>query len=297
MKKDFQQFKSTIRLVIVLAGMVLFHSCEPAVIIEVNDVINLPDSIQHSLPDSIQHSYPVMVVDSVDVSAKYVRYSDVSYEGQISEMLSFTIDNAVLITGDSIRVHIDALDTLPMRVKIRMDEQDKYETENFPFTCYIKTNQMIGKHDISIICYRDDLTYRYTSALRTSKMWYYWVSDFAYNYDNYNADIAVLKFDVYNPEVSLKRAPIDSAKMVRKNDNNITISVFQDSTTFYDTIPLINDSTFKYSITGFYAGVEMEKSEYTISVHKGEIVFSGSESQNHLGTVDPVARGLIPDFE
>lgn len=288
MKKDFQQFKSTIRLVIVLAGMVLFHSCDYWGILSVESTI--------TLLDSIQHSYPVMVVDSVDVSAKYVRYSDVSYQGKFSGMLSFTIDNAVLITGDSICVRLEALDTLITKVKIKMNEQE-YETTSFPYTCFIKTSKLIGKQEISIICYGKLTSINILNSVLKRNMWYYWISDFEYNYDNYNADIAVLKFDVYNPEVSLKRAPIDSAKMVRKNDNNITISVFQDSTTFYDTIPLINDSTFNYSITGFFAGIEMGKSEYTISVHKGEIVFSGSESQNHIGIIDPVARGLIPDFE
>lgn len=288
-----RKLSSCIYIVMCAICICIANSCVPC--IETDVLLEWPDSVETKLK--------ILVVDSTDEAVPYLTYSNITYSGEWANgLLACTINPYIVVAGDSIPVYSSIVDsalindTTELKISFRINGEEIHTISSFPDTSFIKTGNMKGQYDLQMVCSPAFGLLHSGNFSLSHHMAYNWFSDFQFSYDRINADIAILKFDVHNTNNESKHAPVNNVTFKRENDAFSKHLIFNDSITIYDTIPLIDDSTFYYSLEGYYEQVPLGKSEHVVSVHKGEIVFSGEKRQHQIGSIDPIGLGLIPNI-
>lgn len=212
------------------------------------------------------------------------------YYGGIVSKLSQSV-----FCGDSMKVIATAEDNRLKSITISMDGQPVQKMSSFPDSCSLRMDSA-GLCNIYV-----SYSFRYTdkgislfTGYRTIVLYmpYDWVSEFHSEYDRYNADMAILNFDTYNFDDD--NVPIDSVVLLRKNDNVIK-SLSTLPKTFCDTVPILDDSIFHYSLTGYMEGIPCGTTDYSVVAHKGEIVFSEENLRHLTGTIILNKDGSLPN--
>ena len=111
---------------------------------------------------------------------------------------------------------------------------------------------------------------------------YDWQSSVHYDYMRYNADSAILTFAIENSIVLDTIVSIDSAYIIY-HDSPMTKEYFQLPVQIKDTISILDDATFNYTIGGLLRGQNCGEANHCIKVHKNEIVSKQNETHYHQG--------------
>lgn len=117
-----------------------------------------------------------------------------------------------------------------------------------------------------------------------NKIYYHydWRSSVHYDYMRYNADSAILTFSVDNPMLSDTITPIDSAYIVF-HDSPIAVGYNEFPLQVKDTISILDDVTFHYTIGGLLKGQKCGEATHTIRIHKSEVISEQDETHRHQG--------------
>ena len=113
---------------------------------------------------------------------------------------------------------------------------------------------------------------------------YDWHSSVHYDYMHYNADSAILTFNVENPMLSDTITPIDSAYIVF-HDSPIAVGYNEFPLQVKDTISILDDVTFHYTIGGLLKGQKCGEATHTIRIHKSEVISEQDETHRHQGEI------------
>ena len=119
-----------------------------------------------------------------------------------------------------------------------------------------------------------------------NKIYYHydWHSSVHYDYMRYNADSAILTFNVENPMLLDTITPIDSAYIVF-HDSPIAVGYNEFPLQVKDTISILDDVTFHYTIGGLLKGQKCGEVTHTIRIHKSEVISEQDETHRHQGEI------------
>lgn len=137
-----------------------------------------------------------------------------------------------------------------------------------------------------IYCKQDTKNWDYIVTTDAPEKIYYsydWESRIHYDYMRYNADSAVLTISGVNLSVNDTIFPIDSLRVTLPS--NVTKMANHFPAEIKDTISIIEDTTYTYSISGFMKGQKCGGDTCYIRVHKNEIISKQDESHHHQGQI------------
>ena len=123
-----------------------------------------------------------------------------------------------------------------------------------------------------------------TSNNLPEKIYYHydWQSSVHYDYMRYNADSAILTFSVENPIEADSITPIDSVYILF-HDSSFAKGYNQFPLQVKDTISILDDITFDYTIGGLLKGQKCGEATHSIRVHKSEVISEQDETHRHQG--------------
>ena len=113
---------------------------------------------------------------------------------------------------------------------------------------------------------------------------YDWQSIVHYDYMRYNADSAILTFTIGNTIESNTVTSIDSA-YVKFYDSIYAKGYNQFPLQLTDTISILDDATFNYTIGALLRGQKCGESTHTIRIHKSEIISEQDETHRYQGEI------------
>lgn len=113
---------------------------------------------------------------------------------------------------------------------------------------------------------------------------YDWQSTVHYDYMRYNADSAILTFTIGNSIESSAISSIDSA-YVKFYDSIYAKGYNQFPLQLTDTISILDDATFNYTIGALLRGQKCGESTHTIRIHKSEIISEQDETHRYQGEI------------
>jgi hypothetical protein len=112
---------------------------------------------------------------------------------------------------------------------------------------------------------------------------YNWESKVHYDYMRYNADSAIITLSIYNMDGD-SITPIDSANILFPN-SNIARTHSQFPVEIKDTIYIVEDTTYNYTLKGFLKGQASGQNVHVIRVHKNEIISDQNHTLRYQGSI------------
>ena len=110
---------------------------------------------------------------------------------------------------------------------------------------------------------------------------YDWEVNLQNEYMNFNADSAIIRFDIQN-HANDSSILIDSV-IVKGTDNPYLASSTSLPSNMESHIFLNEDRNFNYVVEAFYKGQSCNSCSYTFTVHKSELLFDGVRQQHIIG--------------